>query len=333
MDRFHFFLRFLLLPAMVMAAGTSHLCRAQVRFDDTTNVAWGKDFRLVGISSPVDGQIQRAYFYRSTSAVPAPLIVSLHTWSGDYTQPDPLSALSRSANLNYIHPDFRGPDNTLDACCSDLAISDIDASITFAIENGNVDTSRIYVMGVSGGGYATLAAFMRSKHRIRKFSAWVPISDLVAWYRESSIRRNKYAGDILHCTGSAADVLDIAVARKRSPLYWDTPVGKLEDAEISVYTGIYDGIQGSVPITQTINFYNKVLSDLGVKDSAKYVSVYEKAALLELRRPLGDFGQIAGRKVCLQKQYQHIKLVVFEGNHEMLPEYALHELIPAIPVQ
>jgi len=288
--------------------------------------SWSNAFKLVEIKSAMDDHIQKAYFYASTAADPAPLIVSLHTWSGDYTQEDTLSWLCVAKGLNYIHPDFRGKNSTKNSCCSDLVINDIDESITYAIENANVDTSRIYVVGTSGGGYATLSAFMKSKQRIRKFSAWVPISDLIAWYHESSIRQNKYAGDILGCTESNDSMLNMSVAREKSPVYWDTPVSKFDNAELFIYTGIYDGIQGSVPITQSINFYNKLLSDLAVSDSSKYVSAYEKLQLLEFRRPLGDFGKIADRKIFLQKEYKNIKLVIFEGNHEMLPEYTLNEL-------
>ncbi len=288
--------------------------------------SWSNDFKVVEIESALDHHVQKAYFYSSTAADPAPLIVSLHTWSGDYTQEDTLSWLCMAKGLNYIHPDFRGINNTKNACCSELAINDIDESITYAIENANVDTSRIYVIGASGGGYATLSTFMKSKQRIRKFSAWVPISDLIAWYHESSIRQNKYAGDILGCTESKESTLNINIAQQKSPIYWDTPVSKLNATELYIYTGIYDGIQGSVPITQSINFYNKLLSDLAVSDSSKYVSASEKLQLLEFRKPLGDYGKIADRKIFLEKEVHHIKLVIFEGNHEMLPEYALTEL-------
>jgi poly(3-hydroxybutyrate) depolymerase len=288
---------------------------------------WSKDFSLVEIPSGIDGHVQLAYLYGSKASDPAPLVVSLHTWSGDYTQEDPLSDLCRSKDLNYIHPDFRGVNNTINACCSELAMSDIDEAISYAIENTNVDPSRIYVVGQSGGGYATLASFMKSKHKIRKFSAWVPISDLEAWYRESSIRGNKYADDILACTASEDSILNIAIAKEKSPIHWDTPGGKLGYSKLYIHTGIYDGIQGSVPITQSINFYNKVLSDLGVKDASKFVSDQEKLELLEYRKKLGDYGKIAQREVFLRKEYKNLKLVIFEGNHEILPEYALDELL------
>jgi hypothetical protein len=298
-----------------------------LKSDATKKVEWSNDFEIVKIKSNLDNNIQKAYFYKSKSDKPCPLIVSLHTWSGDYKQIDFLSELCKSKGLNYIHPDFRGANITKDACCSELALNDIDESISFAINNAKVDTSKIFVIGVSGGGYAAICTFMKSNQRIKKFSAWVPITDLIAWFKESTIRQNHYAENILNCTESINGSLNENLAKQKSPIYWKTPVNKLSYSEIKLYTGVFDGIQGSVPITHSINFYNKILSDLSVTDSSKYVSDKEKLQLLEYRKQLGDFGMIADRHICLIKEFKNIKLIVFEGNHEMLSEYALNELI------
>jgi hypothetical protein len=295
-------------------------------FDDTRQSNWDIGFKVVEIQSSLDNSSQKAYFFKSKSAAPKPLVVSLHSWSGNYEQKDELAALSKTKDLNYIHPDFRGVNWTKDACCSDLALADIDDAIDFAIKNSNVDLSRIYVIGSSGGGYATLATFMKSKHLIRRFSAWVPISDLPAWYAQSKIMGTKYAENILDCT-SSKDSLNMEIAIKKSPIYWKTPVEKLNTTEFQIYAGVYDGIQGSVPITHSINFYNKILKDKQVIDSSIYVSDSEKLYLLEYRKALGEFGSIAGRKVFLKKQSGNLGLTIFEGNHEMLTNYAFNELI------
>jgi predicted peptidase len=299
---------------------------APIKFDDTREVGWGKDFELVEVKSSLDNEIQKCYFYPSTSKDPQALIVSLHTWSGDYSQRDDLAKMCQEKDVNYIHPNFRGVNKTNAACCSELAMKDIDDAITYAINHSNVDPSKIYVIGVSGGGYATLSTFMKSEHTISKFSAWASITDLMAWYNESKIRGNKYAQDILDCTDSK-DGLNAEIAELKSPLYWKTPTQKLENSKLSIYAGIYDGIQGSVPITHSINFYNKILKDLAVSDASKYVSVSERLNLLEKRAPLGDFGSIGGRKICLKKEVGNLSLIVFEGNHEMLTEFALDELL------
>ncbi len=297
-----------------------------VKFDDTRRIHWNKTFEIVEVKSSLDDKIQKAYFYKTKSNSPKPLIVSLHTWSGNYSQNDELSKICEQKDLNYIHPNFRGVNWTKDACCSKLAIQDIDDAISFAIRNSNVDTTKIFIIGVSGGGYATLSMFMKSKHNINKFSAWASISDLIAWYNESKIRNSNYAENVLACTASKNE-LNIANAKEKSPIYWNTPTEKLTNSKLFIYAGIYDGIQGSVPITHSLNFYNKLLADLSVSDTLKYVSVHEKLKLLELRKSLGDFGSIGNRKIFLKKEYGNLKLILFEGNHEMLTEFALDELL------
>ena len=296
------------------------------KFDDTRETEWSEDFKIVDIKSGTDNNIQKAYFFKAKSNQAKPLIISLHTWSGYYYQTDDIAKICKEKDINYIHPDFRGANWTKDACCSELALNDIDDAISYAVENSNVDPGRIYVVGVSGGGYATLSTFMRSKHKINKFSAWASISDLIAWYNESKIMGNKYAENILECT-DAKNGLNIENAKQRSPIYWKTPIEKLTSSKLSIYAGIYDGIQGSVPITHSINFYNKLLTDLSVSDTSKYVTDSEKLKLLEFRKPLGEFGSIAGRKVFLRKEFGNLSLIIFEGNHEMLTEFAVSELL------
>mgnify|MGYP003112310836 CR=1 FL=1 len=291
------------------------------------NKMWDDEFERVKILSSIDQQSQNAFFYKTTSSNKSPLLVSLHTWSGDYSQFDSLSILSKSKNINYIHPDFRGPNNSPEACCSDKALNDIDDAITYAIKNANVDSTKIFVIGASGGGYACLGALMKSKHQIAKFSAWVPITDLKKWYLESKTTKNGYALDILNCTSSMNGKLNTTMAEKRSPIFWKTPVKKLKSSKINIYAGINDGINGSVSISQSIDFYNKLLFDSKVADSSKYVSLREKQYLLKSRKPLANYGLIANRKICLIKRHRNIKLVVFEGNHEMLTTYAFEELL------
>ena len=55
----------------------------------------------------------------------------------------------------------------------------------------------VHIIGVSGGGFATLAAFMNIEYPVKSFSAWVPISDIEAWYWECVGRGSRYAEDIL----------------------------------------------------------------------------------------------------------------------------------------
>lgn len=126
------------------------------------------------IKSTIDGNTQLFYYYKSTVKKNMPLIVQLHSWSYpvDSLKTIELDIEITSKNYNYLFPNFRGVNNHIKACCSDFVISDIDESIDWAIKNMNVDRSQIYVVGVSGGGYATLAMYMKSRHKINAFSAW-----------------------------------------------------------------------------------------------------------------------------------------------------------------
>jgi pimeloyl-ACP methyl ester carboxylesterase len=157
----------------------SPFVKAHNTFENKRNTEWNTEFKIVEIKSTRDSSFQKSYFYKSKSKESKPLIVSLHNWSGDYLQNDVLAEMCKLKDLNYIHPDFRGANKTINTCCSELVVSDIDDSITYAIKNSNVDLNKIYVVGASGGGYATLCTFMKSKHQIKKFSAWAAITDLV----------------------------------------------------------------------------------------------------------------------------------------------------------
>ncbi|WP_340202391.1 alpha/beta hydrolase family protein [Ascidiimonas sp. W6] len=290
-----------------------------------TTARWGDEFKVITIKTDKK-EAEKAYFYSSTFQKKRPLLVSLHTWSGDFSEYDALAALAQKYNINYIHPDFKGANTTPQACCSDEVIQAIDDAIDFAVKNSNVDTNKIYITGASGGGYATLCMLMKSKHPISKFSAWVPVTDLEAWYRENKINKGNFANDILLCTNSGEEI-NLQKAVKRSPLYWPSSSPNIKNAQIYLYAGIYDGITGSVPITHTINFYNKLLKDQEVELSSAYVSDKEKAHLLEKRTKVMNYGSIADREIFLEKKYQNIHLIIFEGGHEMLAPFNIQNLL------
>ena len=136
----------------------------------TTDNASNKGFlKKDSIKSSIDGVSQGFYYSRSTDTKPAPLIVQLHSWSfpADSLKTIGLDIEANRKNYNYLFPDFRGVNNHPKACCSEFVIADIDESIDWALKNMNVDKKRIYVIGYSGGGYATLAMYMKSRHNIR----------------------------------------------------------------------------------------------------------------------------------------------------------------------
>ena len=95
-------------------------------WDSGTGKVWSDGFTIVKIQSSADASLQPAYFLPSQPGTLKPLVVGLHTWSGDYTQNDPLAKIAKREGWNYIHPNFRGPNWTKDACLSEKALADID---------------------------------------------------------------------------------------------------------------------------------------------------------------------------------------------------------------
>ncbi|SDM45064.1 SGNH/GDSL hydrolase family protein [Kriegella aquimaris] len=302
-------------------------------WDDTAKSNWAAPFERVGITSSKDGAIQNAIFYRSKSKVRKPLIVSLHTWSGDYTQKDPLAKEILARDWNYIHPDFRGTNNHPQAMGSDLVVPDIADAIQYALKHTDSDPDEVHIIGVSGGGYATLLAYMGLDYPVKSFSAWAPISDIEAWYWESIGRKQKYAQDILQAI-SKDGVFDKAEALRRSPITHKYPIAKRKKAKLYIYEGVHDGYEGSVPITHSINMYNRLVGELkyqisevaeirpkAVSDS-DLVTESEIINLVTKRlNPLADKKQsLYGRDIHLFRTYQNIQLTIFEGGHEQLPQ-------------
>jgi len=134
---------------------------------DAESFRWPEEFKVVEIDSSADGAKQKAYFSRASSSTQKPLLVSLHVWSGSYASKDALAAYAKQHDWNYIHPDFRGPNTGPDNCLNDKVLADIDDAIAFGLRMGNVDTQNIFVVGFSGGAYAALGAYARTRHLVK----------------------------------------------------------------------------------------------------------------------------------------------------------------------
>jgi predicted peptidase len=275
------------------------------------------------LRSKSDGNTQVFYYYKTSKMKKQPLVVQLHSWSfpADSLRTEGLSQVAIGKDYNYIFPDFRGVNNHIKACCSEYAIADIDEAIDWALANLPVDKKKIYVAGFSGGGFATLSMYMRSKHQIAAFSAWASISDLSVWYEQGMERKNKYPAEIVKCTNET-DSFDTLKAKERSPLFFKTPVKKRKNAALQIFAGIHDGHTGSVPISHSILFYNKVLTDFNEPDKGKYVSEADLEVMIKTQKfeSPNIQGKIGNRTVHYKKASRGIQLTVFEGGHEMLSD-------------
>ncbi len=318
-----------LLLLVFLFISSSVFSQKSPAWDDTESKNWPAEARQVNIQSSADGKTQKAYFYKSPGAAPRPLIVSLHTWSGNYQQKDTLVQFCIRRGYHYIHPDFRGPNTTREALGSDLVVSDIDDAISYSIANASVDPDNIHVIGVSGGGHATVLTYMKSRHDIRSFSAYVGIYNLIDWYHESMGRKNKYGLDILEATSGGSKKLNTEEAEKRSPFFMDTPVEKRSNSKLNLYAGIHDGYTGSVPVTHTLQLYNKVVRDFQPDAKATLIPDEYIHTMVKTRSLPGfeDAGTYLDRKIIYQNNYKHlVNVTIFEGTHEMPPGDVLHHV-------
>jgi Lysophospholipase L1 and related esterases len=302
-------------------------------WDDTSKNLWDSAFRKVEIPSSTDGKLQKAYIYCCHSKIRKPLIVSLHTWSGNYTQKDPLTKEILARDWNYIHPDFRGPNKNGESTVSRLVISDIEDAIQYALKQTNSDPNEVHIVGVSGGGLATLAAYMNVHYPVKSFSAWAPISDLEAWYWESVGRKQKYAEDILHSV-SDSSVFNKYEALRRSPLMQDYPKELRKNAKLFIYEGIHDGYTGSVPVTHSINMYNRLVGELKYGFSSieqilpkaqTDTNLVSQNVVIDLltKRYNPEYNKLTAlydRDVYLSRTFQNVSLKIFEGGHEQLAQ-------------
>jgi dipeptidyl aminopeptidase/acylaminoacyl peptidase len=298
--------------------------KSDEKWDRKKTSLWKNNWKIQETFSSKDGKNQNFYFHSTSSKSPKPLVVSLHTWSGDYSQADPIANSIRQMDWNYLHPDFRGANNSFEACLSDLVIADIDDAIDYALKNFNVDRTNIFVIGVSGGGYATVGHFFKTKHKIKMHMAWAPIVDLEAWYFQTIRSGRKYSSDIISCT-SKNNSFDLNEMRRRSPLHW--PVPNLKNKNLEIYAGINDGYDGSVPISHSIKMYNKLIESLNEKTNM----VTNSEAIDLLSRGLPSSNKIIqDRGVFLDKKSIGVGLKIFQGGHEMLVDYSLNRLIQAV---
>ncbi|NLX29727.1 MAG: SGNH/GDSL hydrolase family protein [Bacteroidales bacterium] len=306
-----------------------NLMAQNVAWDNTRDKRWPAGFTQGEIPSSVDTTLQKAWFYAACGETPRPLLVSLHTWSGDYTQEDPLAAEAMLHNWNYIHPDFRGANNHPGACGSPLTIADMADAIRYARDHSPAGTAEIHVAGVSGGGHAALMAFLQLPVEVASFSAWVPVTDLEAWYHESLARKNRYAVDVLRCT-SHGDTLGITEAHSRSPLFAPIKVERKGKTTLRIYAGIHDGYTGSVPISHAVTFFNRMAREWHPSNRKLPVTpdLLLKLVTSRTHSQPETLLTLANRKVHLLREAPGLSLTLFEGTHEMLVPQAF-SLIPA----
>lgn len=283
----------------------------------------GAERKKILITSSLDGTRQPSYLmlpdgFKPDDA-PRPLLVSLHSWSGDLNQRHPeLEAAALERGWIYLFPNFRGRNDDPDACGSEKAQQDILDAVAWARDNLPVDERRIYLAGASGGGHMTMLMVGRHPQVWAAASAWVGISDLRAWHRKHA--DSNYGRMLRACCGGApgeSEEVDREY-RQRSPLTW---LHRAAGVPLDIAAGIHDGHTGSVPIRHSLEAFNEIAKAAG----AETVS---EAEMQQLSTPRGrlaeprESDQVTdpsfGRSLYLRRQAGPARVTIFEGGHEAI---------------
>jgi hypothetical protein len=98
------------------------------------------------------------------------------------------------------------------------------------------------------------------------------------------------------------------------------PKGRLE-----IFEGIKDGYTGSVPISHSILFFNKIVMHYGYPESRVGEADIVKLLTRGIEQKV-DCEKIEGRNVLYAKNTAPVSLTIFDGGHEMLTEYCLRRM-------
>lgn len=284
---------------------------------------WPEGVREISYRSPADGTRQPALFYAPQASGPRPLLVGLHTWSGDYRQAGGETAYARwciEKGWLFIHPHFRGPNRTPAALGSERAVGDIVGAVDFVKRNHAVDADRVYLVGVSGGGHAALLMAGRAPKIWAGVSAWCGIADIRRWW-EQKTAGGRYARQIEKACGGRPDRDPAAAAacRTRSPLTW------LPDAtavNLDINAGIRDGRKGSVPFTHSLRAFNAVARE------ADRIPDDDIALFYRTMKPPGgsaaiDDPRYGKKRPLFRKTSRNARVTIFDGGHEIVHAAAL----------
>lgn len=279
---------------------------------------------------PEDQSHQPALFWapETSPEKPAPLLVALHTWSGNYRQAGgevKYAEWCRKLGWVFLHPNFRGPNRTPEALGSDLVVADIRAAIAWAKTQTSIDTSRIYAIGASGGGHAAQLLAGRTPEIWAGISAWCGISDIAAWHAETlAADRKNYARDIEGALGGPPDTPERAAdAAYRSPLTW---LKNASGVPLDLNHGINDGRSGSVPFSHSIRAWNAVVPAANRIDEAVIERFYETRHPppgMNAAEPDELYGN---RPPVFRLVHGSTRLTIFDGGHEIVHEAALNWL-------
>lgn len=316
------------MPSLMRCVRFHCLTMMSIAFLACAVTAQSAELEQIGIISTLDSAKQPALFWAPESAKieDTPLLVMLHSWSGDYTQ-DSTAWVDEAEQRGwiFIQPNFRGPNNTPAACGSKFARQDVLDAVEWVIDNYHVDENRVYLAGVSGGGHMTMLMSGRHPERFSAASAWCGISDLRSWheFHTKDGVPQRYAAMIEASTGGPpgkSAEIDVEY-RERSPIFWLERVG---DLPLEISTGVDDGHTGSVKVDHSLRAFNEIAKARGLPlvEESEMKELWEARQLKNPRPGDTEPDPTYERDILLRRQAGRSRVTIFQGGHEGLAHAA-----------
>ncbi|MBQ9087532.1 MAG: prolyl oligopeptidase family serine peptidase [Lentisphaeria bacterium] len=274
-----------------------------------------------------DNTQQPALLLVAKSKEPRPLFVTLHTWSAEYKQCQSYARRLAKMDVHLIAPNFRGK-NTVGnklSMGSDAAVSDIIDAVKYMQKNYNVDSSKIYLIGGSGGGFMSLLTSSRSRDIWAAVSSWCPISDLVAWhayYDTKPAGKKGYGTHIEKNIGNPK--LD---AKAKTEAAHRSPVNTLEGAAypLDISHGVFDNI---VPVEHAIWAFNKVAAP---KDRFTDAEIKAIKNIIKTKKTPAGFPEIKEKfgsaKIYVRRVSGNVRINILHAGHSIMPGIGIQWLL------
>jgi len=241
-----------------------------------------------------------------------PLAVMLLTWSFDLDQRDStVEAEEDARGWLLLSPNFRGRSDTPFACGSDLAQRNILDAVAWVRGHYAVDSTRIYLLGRSGGGFMTMLMASRYPAQWAGASAWVGISDVAAWNREHE--KDDYGRMMRACFGGtpAESAAIAAEYGARAPLRY---LNSQLRVPLDLAAGVHDTV---VSPRQTLKAFQAI--------APGSLSDDEIEAMMrgQYGTPVPAVDPSFGRTIHVRRAAGPSRLTLFEGEHEWISRAAI----------
>ncbi|MFO1440183.1 MAG: prolyl oligopeptidase family serine peptidase [Verrucomicrobiaceae bacterium] len=216
-----------------------------------------------------DGAKQPAIWFTPAAKGKKPLLVGLHTWSSNFASAGGDAVYAKwciDQGWAFVHPDFRGPNWTPPALGSDRAVQDVVEAVAWAKAQTEVDESRIYLIGVSGGGHMAMLMAGRHPELWAGVSAWCGIVDIAQWHREhvKDGKPDRYAQNIEAALSAHRPPMMLMRGIARPSRICKTPPACHSTSRMAFTMAR----KGSVPFTHAMLAFNEVAAQVKVAREA-----------------------------------------------------------------